>query len=460
MCVGKVEHFYHGMSDNLVFPHYTGEDCGSGIQPHCPLSTTKSIEVAANFANPDNGLIVQFSKTKHFLSTNSKYFAVSWLSDFSNESEYLFIQNKGAESLMIHNIFDPKFGYEYASIFEVVRQLQQLLNEKLAKYYECQISHPSALISLMEVIVENQLSYKLPKYRPFKTLTEYSRKICDAYFLNQTQLIMDHIQCEIEYPFIAQLFFCSKYGWLNIDVTNTLYPNITQLEMKKIDLCSSLLDRILKTTDKLINVKSIKIEPNEKCTLSVQESVDKYTEIFKRKHLFMSASIKENILWINRCEEVEFAEILIKDCGRRYFKETNSDIEQVINKLIGCGSDQQSLDQKQVCIDWENIRTNPNLGPFKQMYYVQYSWIKLDIITMLFPSMETLMIYNIRLFPFIFDDLLRHVCNRTTCLRYIWIILGEGESEAMRACAEQLMDHSKLINIYDNNDEQILLKNL
>eukprot|EP01084_Bolivina_argentea_P203785 347986_1 len=54
---GNISQFYHGIGQKLLFPSYIGVD---GVLIYCPLSTSSSFEVAMNFTNNNNGLIIQF----------------------------------------------------------------------------------------------------------------------------------------------------------------------------------------------------------------------------------------------------------------------------------------------------------------------------------------------------------------------------------------------------------------
>eukprot|EP01084_Bolivina_argentea_P059372 108423_1 len=100
---GNVNILYHGISKQLMFPSYIGYH-DNGITIQCPLSTSSSVTVASNFTNNKNGLIIEFAyKQSIYEISNSfdvswpfkicKYFSVSWLSDYANESEYLFYQS-------------------------------------------------------------------------------------------------------------------------------------------------------------------------------------------------------------------------------------------------------------------------------------------------------------------------------------------------------------------------------
>eukprot|EP01084_Bolivina_argentea_P033615 62160_1 len=67
---GIYQSFYHGIDRLLIFPfdsHFT--------DIYSPLSTSKEFEVAVNFANDNNGIIVEFTS----VNMNTAYFSCDWL---------------------------------------------------------------------------------------------------------------------------------------------------------------------------------------------------------------------------------------------------------------------------------------------------------------------------------------------------------------------------------------------
>eukprot|EP01084_Bolivina_argentea_P238882 401370_1 len=112
MCDGNIHRLYHGIGEQLSVNVFVPDMNGLAIG--CPLSTTSSYSVAVNFTNYNNGLIVEFSDgSNRDHRTSPRYFSVSWLSDFANESEYLLIQNEpSSDSLIIHNIINAQYGIE------------------------------------------------------------------------------------------------------------------------------------------------------------------------------------------------------------------------------------------------------------------------------------------------------------------------------------------------------------
>lgn len=93
---GNIKAFYHGIRQKVSFdPHFFNSHRYNKLCIHCPLSTSSSFEVAANFAS--DGLIIEFGEYDSWVS-DVGYFSVSWLSDFGNESEYLFLQSEWIET--------------------------------------------------------------------------------------------------------------------------------------------------------------------------------------------------------------------------------------------------------------------------------------------------------------------------------------------------------------------------
>eukprot|EP01084_Bolivina_argentea_P253479 425782_1 len=76
---GNVEDFYHGIGQQLLFPHFFGF-VADGVRIHSPLSTSSSICVATNFTNNNNGLIIKF---QGLYVDELQYFSASWLSDYT-----------------------------------------------------------------------------------------------------------------------------------------------------------------------------------------------------------------------------------------------------------------------------------------------------------------------------------------------------------------------------------------
>eukprot|EP01084_Bolivina_argentea_P211681 360032_1 len=461
------ENFYHGISEKLLFPDYTGV-VGLGVVVHSPLSTSTAFEVAANFANNNKGLIIQISKTTNFYFQKCKYFAVSWLSDYGNESECLFIQNDSDDfqTLIICNIFDPNSSIEYAGILQTLFCIDFYINTNHPSSSMDEMPRTNNIISLMKVIIENQLSYTSEQFEPFKSLTQYAKNMCNVYFAKQKSITIDYIKCNVKCPFVIQLFFHSNYEWINMDIINSLFPNITSISIKNVNLCSSTLNDILAQLSKrLLNVKEILIQSNEKCSLLSQEVVDKYNQTFNKMNVFISANIHRQLLYMNRCSASEFAiKLIAEGIGNRYFRDRHKKIESLINKLITTQLSkpkstfpEELLDNYWIHIDWREIISNPN-DVVKQIFYLEYGWINLEMMSKIFPNVDKLTMKNIRLCSLIFEDILIYLHNGKRLLQTIEIVLGSDMTTLAKSCPkEQLKDYSEYINVQQNK-EDILIK--
>eukprot|EP01084_Bolivina_argentea_P028390 52772_1 len=179
---GSIKSFYHGIGNQLIFPQIIGAD-NHGVSIHCPLSTSSSFEVAMNFTNYNHGLIVQFGGDE----SQAKYFPVDWLSNFPNEHEMLFIQNKAA--LQIINIFNVKECVEYQPMLLVLRIIEAITTGQ-EHFLSESSQHITAMISH---IISNQLSKLYPEqYESFKSLSVYAAQLIDPYFKNKQELILNY----------------------------------------------------------------------------------------------------------------------------------------------------------------------------------------------------------------------------------------------------------------------------
>eukprot|EP01084_Bolivina_argentea_P163701 284743_1 len=114
----NVQHFYHGVSNQVLFPELFGGRKKTVHEIYCPLSTTSEIEVAINFTDHNTGLIVDFGTGG---GARNMYFDVSWLSNYANEKEYLFVQS--GENLEISTIIVPQFiNLGFQSVLDTLKQ--------------------------------------------------------------------------------------------------------------------------------------------------------------------------------------------------------------------------------------------------------------------------------------------------------------------------------------------------
>ena len=110
--------FYHGISDEMMFLETT-------MYFHAPLSTTTSIEVAIAYSNHNNNdYLLELADDDTVLGM-ARYFDCSWLSDFGNESEKLFIG--GYKPLKIHTVLDALLGRNYINYLKALHIIDQMM---------------------------------------------------------------------------------------------------------------------------------------------------------------------------------------------------------------------------------------------------------------------------------------------------------------------------------------------
>eukprot|EP01084_Bolivina_argentea_P110653 197525_1 len=300
ICYGKQHSFYHGIGEKLIFPQYIGT-FGTGVSINSPLSTSSSFWVATQFTNNSNGLVIEFGDIDVVYSTN--YFSVSWLSDYANESEYLFIQNDAIDGrLILRNIFDLESGHEYKQLLMGLMTIQQiacpsLMMSVLAMSNDKFISNRSNSyqknwpknLAMATVIFEQLRSKSSNTFR----MHQYAYKLIQTYFKNQTFLKLDYKMLKRFSTKLLQLFFHSEYQWIKLQEIYDLFPNVQVFNVHNIDLCSLTMDNILEYLCNLPNnsaIHHIFIKTNKNCEFTVQNAIQKYIKQFQRIHYTMTCT--------------------------------------------------------------------------------------------------------------------------------------------------------------------------
>eukprot|EP01084_Bolivina_argentea_P291704 501361_1 len=211
---------FHGIDKKIYLPSYVGTGIDGRVRVFVPLSTTSSFEVATNFAGADNkGLIIQFSVDGNTLTKCSKYFSVSWLSDYANEAEQLFIQNYSV--LKLYNIIGVQHGYEYNVVLAALKSINQIVS---CDDNDDDVDVITDLMgSLIKKIILHQLSYKRLQYPKFASLSEYGRAMCSVYFNNKKDIEICYLNYKQKYSFLFEILFHSHKEWVNIDLINILF---------------------------------------------------------------------------------------------------------------------------------------------------------------------------------------------------------------------------------------------
>eukprot|EP01084_Bolivina_argentea_P146171 256029_1 len=250
--------FYHGIGELLTFPRYIDDICIC-----CPLSTSTKFEVATNFTNQNNGLIVQFGDFYGYSSSSPKYFALAWLSDYGNENEHLFIQNSPNYKLSIDNIVNASTGCEHKILITALRIIDCAFGA--SKYGNISVSNQ--LDALITQIIENQLSNELDSvYESSKYLTDYAKNMINIYCQNKTsmQIILNEKHLS-KYNFLQKVFVPDTIS-IQLQSLYVMFPKIKTIHVKDanntLDLCKTSIDNHYTAFDSLkihIHTNSSKI---------------------------------------------------------------------------------------------------------------------------------------------------------------------------------------------------------
>eukprot|EP01084_Bolivina_argentea_P008378 15698_1 len=286
VCDSKATSFYHGIADKLSFASIIGEK-GLGIPIYCPVSTSTSFEVAANFANSDNGMIFEFGGKY----CECKYFSASWCSDYCNEKECLFIQNPYV--MEIANIIDIGGKCQYNEILLSLKTIERAFTIYIGgRHCFGDLCEEDYDITLIRKIIYHQLSQKLPtQFSSFKSLNSYAKTMIDTYFNNVKAVKIIFIAWELRRVYKAHnalivmlqsIFFLSDCKWVKISLLNILFPNVETISIDAIPLCQEVMDDIvchMMDTSGMSKLRHIKILPTTK---DIPKWVNDYSETFKQ----------------------------------------------------------------------------------------------------------------------------------------------------------------------------------
>eukprot|EP01084_Bolivina_argentea_P297395 512334_1 len=261
---GDIKSFYHGVGEQLIFPQYL--TCSGGVSIHCPLSATSSFHVAVNFTNFNQGIIIEFGDKNN--ESSATYCSVSWLSDYVNESEYLFIQNNDDQDyLQINNIVDAQNGIAYDPILNALRYFHFILILNLDKASVYQTEETQKLLAK---ILCHLLSKSIPSYQPFLSLSKYAVHLFDTYLNNNKEMLnLDHKS--MNNLFIFDVFWHSKTEWIKLKNIDILFPNIVSLSVFISTMDALVMEDIfmyLSDQSSLLNLKSINVNISSNCGIT------------------------------------------------------------------------------------------------------------------------------------------------------------------------------------------------
>eukprot|EP01084_Bolivina_argentea_P170994 296264_1 len=271
--------FYHGISEQLSFPIVIGDSrysYASHTSIFCPLSTSTAFEVAVNFTNHNNGLVIEFGYGR-----GSRCFSVAWLSAFPNEREHFFLNETFDR---INNIVHLKNGLECKSILKALDMLNCCLNynDKIQKKSDDFKSVNHLIVEL----IKDQLSAKFPQlYKPFCSLDNYVRKLVSVFCQKKQQIKISHFQqAKAKYHSILELFVHLEHDVLRMDTLFTVFPNITSIWISDINLSSALMETIMSIVENnLKRTVCIWLKPIENSEMSISNTLSLYNNIFSSR---------------------------------------------------------------------------------------------------------------------------------------------------------------------------------
>eukprot|EP01084_Bolivina_argentea_P318512 552367_1 len=265
---GIVKSLYHGIDKIVMFPQLLGND-GYGICIQNPTSSSSSIVVGAQYAQ-NTGIVVEFC------GWNVKHFSVAWLSDYGNESEYLFVQMcdpiEVTDIAITHGTYG-KSCEQYHSILDALKVIDCFFFMISMKW------HVKCDTKLIIKIIHHKLSKSYGKYKSFYSLTEYGKQMIDVYCNNKKKIYLDFSFMKTDYSFLYQELCYSNYEWIKIELLVGLFPNVENICISNLHVSDLVLNDILyslqfgKNTDSTLEKIEIDVtESNDTSNIKIQVS--------------------------------------------------------------------------------------------------------------------------------------------------------------------------------------------
>eukprot|EP01084_Bolivina_argentea_P268724 456531_1 len=269
---GNIKRFYHGISQRLIPTAIVGQ-LGKGISIYCPLSTTSSFSVATSFTTSNNGLIISFGGI-----SSTKYFSVDWLSDYPNEKELLFVQN--ANKLQIENIIDSVTGCEYTVLLNALKLMDCIFAED---HFYIHIENTHSILILKILTHQLFINMDSKQGQEFKSLNEYGNFLISVYFANKKRLTINYLILKVKYMHLFELICYKDYEWIKLDVLKAIFPNLKEIKVTNIELCSETMDNILQHIymQSSWNLDKIVIKANIESKFTISEAVCIYERKFE-----------------------------------------------------------------------------------------------------------------------------------------------------------------------------------
>eukprot|EP01084_Bolivina_argentea_P311828 539811_1 len=451
----NVYSYFHGVSEFIFFPEYVTVD---SLYFFCPLSTSSALEVALNFTNQNNGLVVEFAPAKE---CDASHFSLSWLSDYAAEKEYFFIQT--GFGLQMNNILNAQTCFQYDHIFKALKQIEQITATKVRGYYD-QGTHREycSVPEVFQQSINTQVSDELvllilSKREKFGTDDPLFMDICNSYFKNKKKLIIDYARCANEHNNIFQRLRVENHEWINIKLCYALFPNIEIISISYVNLNSFIFDNLLKYLQSAIQnipLKTVTISSVQPSKLSAKDAIDRFAGSFRKLNFFLTADLESNSVALHRDHGIlESALFLISNIEKnKYFRDTNNNeivdtmdklIRNGMEKCIGilrenkCNEVDHNLSMKllkdcskktRLCIYGDQFTVNHDSYLFKTFWLSNYQWIRLRMIDKVFPALQHIELTNMSLsgdiMDRILDDIFNYLSTKSSKINEIILRLG------------------------------------
>eukprot|EP01084_Bolivina_argentea_P063831 116445_1 len=430
---GDITKLYHGIGEKLAFPTYgIGEkhgltmDVDRDVCIYSPLSTTTALEVALNFTNFNEGLIVEFGPT---LKTSPKFLEMSWLSDFAYEHEYLFIQS--TDPIHINNITDVKHNIEYNIMLQSLRNIEKIVTCDGDFKFGSDVFLKK---SLEIAIIYDQLSRSISQCKEFSSLTDYARQMCHVYFQQVSFVNLDFSTLKQKCIGLYECLFDVKKKTVDFSVLNCLFPKLKTIYIFQANINDNIMDDVLKILSckhLFKSLKEIRFGVNNNCRHCIMDLISTKEASFRKINVYLSTSMRYHTLHVHKCNMQTFVEHVIGCFGTEYFIDDNKEIDELTQRLITaqlirCKDQNFPHNEEQMifneyCKKVTHIQVNlGHVASNKQQclhslfYRLKYGWINLELINLLFTNITNIHISKVHLCSYILDDILFHLRNAET----------------------------------------------
>lgn len=330
----NVNNFYHAITEQMVFQH-------CGVYINSILSCTSKLPVAIYYCSPylsessnigtkdtvdldlntkfnennetdinnldivdDNTLILNFNSGSSFYYYSAKYFDCSWLSDYSNEMECLFVGND--KPLYIKSILFPSLSYNYKRYIHAINIIKNMVRGLW--FYS--INENDLVIKLLS----NDKS--IPEYIQ-KMFNQYKQSVIEIDINHEAMMseVKDGTYCQKGYKFLCDMFYdkkvlkkkrkvayndedqedmkeesiLNKVYYIKLDTYCEIFPNIRKVFIKNIELSERFMKTLSIFLEKKgsnnlqkhkvdqINIYNITIPED---TMNEDEYIEKYWQEF------------------------------------------------------------------------------------------------------------------------------------------------------------------------------------